>query len=100
MRRVPAPGWRTSRQQPHRAGPWRTGAGAEETRNMTAANALPLSLRFRQVHLDFHTSPLIPDVGRDFDAEAFADSVQAGHIDSITCFAKCHHGMSYYPTKV
>lgn len=67
---------------------------------MSVANASPLSLRFRQVHLDFHTSPLIPDVGRDFDAEAFAERVQAGHIDSITCFAKCHHGMSYYPTKV
>src|SRR5689334_7828974 len=58
-----------------------------------------MPLRFRQVHLDFHTSPLIPDVGRDFDAEAFAQTVQAAHIDSITCFAKCHHGMSYYPTK-
>lgn len=57
-------------------------------------------LRFRQVHLDFHTSPLIPDVGRDFDAEAFAEAVHSAHIDSITCFAKCHHGMSYYPTSV
>jgi len=67
---------------------------------MPSAAQQPLSLRFRQVHLDFHTSPLIPDVGRDFDAEAFADTVQSAHIDSITCFAKCHHGMSYYPTKV
>jgi hypothetical protein len=58
------------------------------------------SLRFRQVHLDFHTSPLIPDVGRDFDAQAFAQAVQEAHIDSITCFGKCHHGMSYYDTKV
>jgi hypothetical protein len=57
------------------------------------------SLRFRQVHLDFHTSPLIPDVGRDFDAEAFAQAVQEAHVDSITCFGKCHHGMSYYDTK-
>jgi hypothetical protein len=30
--------------------------------------ALPL----RQVHLDFHTSPHIPDVGREFDAARFA----------------------------
>src|SRR5438874_4017632 len=57
-------------------------------------------LRFRQVHLDFHTSPLIPDVACDFDAEEFANTVQAAHINSITCFAKCHHGMCYYPTKV
>lgn len=63
---------------------------------MTAAP----TLRFRQVHLDFHTSPLIPDVGTTFDADAFAETVQSAHIDSITCFGKCHHGWSYYPTKV
>ena len=28
----------------------------------------------RQVHLDFHTSPLIPDVAADFDPDAFADA--------------------------
>ena len=66
---------------------------------MPAATATLPALRFRQVHLDFHTSPLIPEVGRDFDAAAFAEAVEAAHIDSITCFAKCHHGMSYYPTK-
>ncbi len=53
----------------------------------------------RQVHLDFHTSPDIPDVGTDFDAEAFAESVQAAGVESITIFAKCHHGLCYYPTK-
>ena len=31
------------------------------------------SLRYRQVHLDFHTSGLIEDVAKDFDPEAFAD---------------------------
>jgi hypothetical protein len=66
---------------------------------LTAATPTPLSLRLRQVHLDFHTSPLIPDIGRDFDADTFAATVETAHIDSITCFAKCHHGMSYYPTK-
>ena len=25
------------------------------------------SLRFRQVHLDFHTSPAIPGIGKAFD---------------------------------
>ena len=57
-------------------------------------------LRFRQVHLDFHTSPLIPGVGADFDPDAFARTLSEAHIDSITCFAVCHHGMCYYPTKV
>src|SRR3954468_18558874 len=57
-------------------------------------------LRFRQVHLDFHTSPLVPGVGDDFDAEEFTRTLRAAHVDSATCFAVCHHGMSYYPTRV
>lgn len=57
-------------------------------------------LPFRQVHLDFHTSPLIPDVGRDFDAEAFAAQLEEARVNSVTVFAKCHHGMAYYPTDV
>ena len=31
-------------------------------------------LPFRQIHLDFHTSPEITDVAADFDARAFAHS--------------------------
>ncbi len=54
----------------------------------------------RQVHLDFHTSPLIPDVAADFDPDAFAAAFADAHVQSVTVFAKCHHGMSYYPTKV
>lgn len=57
-------------------------------------------LPFRQVHLDFHTSPLIPDVGRDFDPAAFASQLEEARVNSVTVFAKCHHGMSYYPTKI
>ena len=63
------------------------------------ANELPI-MRFRQIHLDFHTSPLIPDVGRDFDPEAFAATFRFAHCDSVTVFGKCHHGMCYYPTKI
>ena len=57
-----------------------------------------IAMGFRQVHLDFHTSPLIGDVGRDFDPERFAAMVHAAHVDSVTCFAKCHHGHLYYRT--
>lgn len=57
-------------------------------------------LAFRQVHLDFHTSGLIPDVGARFDAHAFVDALRRAHVNSVTCFAKCHHGYSYYPTRV
>ena len=57
-------------------------------------------LRFRQVHLDFHTSPLIGDVGADFDAREFVQVLRDASVNSINIFAKCHHGMAYYPTKV
>ena len=55
--------------------------------------------RFRQIHLDFHTSPLIPDVGAEFDGDAFAETLAEARVNWVTLFAKCHHGMSYYPTK-
>ena len=58
------------------------------------------ALPFRQVHLDFHTSPHIPDIGLDFDPDEFVATLKAGHVNSVTVFAKCHHGYSYYPTKV
>lgn len=52
----------------------------------------------RQVHLDFHTGPSIPDVGSSFDAEAFASTLADARVNSITLFAKCHHGHLYYDT--
>ena len=54
----------------------------------------------RQVHLDFHTSPDIEGIGKNFDKKKFQDALRLGKINSITVFAKCHHGMCYYPTKV
>ncbi len=60
----------------------------------------PIDLPFRQVHLDFHTSEHIDSVGADFDPIQFQEALRAGNVDSITVFAKCHHGWSYYPTKV
>jgi len=59
-----------------------------------------MSLRYRQVHLDFHTSPHIPDVGADFVPAEFAATLAAAHVNSVTVFAKCHHGYSYYPTRI
>ncbi len=52
----------------------------------------------RMIHLDFHTGPAIPDVARDFDADAFARTFKDAHVDSVTVFAKCHHGLLYYDT--
>ena len=51
----------------------------------------------RQVHLDFHTSEKIDNIGSKFDKKQFQDCLKKGHINSITVFAKCHHGMMYYP---
>lgn len=59
-----------------------------------AAAAFP----FRQIHLDFHTGPAIPDVGTEFDARAFARAMKEAHVNSVTVFAKCHHGHLYYDT--
>jgi len=59
-----------------------------------------IKLPSRQVHLDFHTSELIPDVGRYFDKKQWQHALQLGHLNSITVFAKCHHSWSYYPTRV
>ena len=58
-----------------------------------------MGLRFRQIHLDFHTSPLIPGVGSEFDPDAFAATMADAAVDSVTVFARCHHGMIYYDTK-
>jgi len=54
----------------------------------------------RQVHLDFHTSGHIKGIGSRFDKEQFKRCLKKGHVNSITVFAKCHHGWSYYPSKV
>ena len=53
----------------------------------------------RQVHLDFHTSPDIEEIGRDFSPDEFADTLSKAHVNSVTCFARCHHGWIYYPSK-
>ena len=58
------------------------------------------SLPFRQVHLDFHTSPLIPGVGSEFSEENFEEALRVAHVNSITLFAKCHHGYAYFPSKI
>lgn len=57
-------------------------------------------MRYRQIHLDFHTAPVITDTGVDFDPEDFVNTLKESKVNSINIFAKCHHGMCYYPTKV
>ena len=54
----------------------------------------------RCVHLDFHTSPLIENIGGKFDKEKFTKTIKDANVDLVTVFAKCHHGYTYYPSKV
>jgi len=61
--------------------------------------AKSFSLPFRQIHLDFHTGPWIGDVGSEFDAKEFARVMKEAHVNSVTVFAKCHHGHLYYDTQ-
>ena len=57
-------------------------------------------LRYRQIHLDFHTSPHLPGIGEKFDKQRWQETLKAAAVDSITLFSKCHHGWSYHPTQV
>ncbi len=59
-----------------------------------------MSLPYRQLHLDFHTSGEIPGVGSAFDPKEFQQMLQLAAVDSVTCFSVCHHGYSYHPTKI
>lgn len=56
-------------------------------------------MRFRQVHLDFHTSEHISGIGSSFSKSQFQNMLKKGHVDSITVFSKCHHGWAYHPSK-
>jgi Hypothetical glycosyl hydrolase 6 len=56
-------------------------------------------LRFRQIHLDFHTSEHLDLVGSSFDPDEFGDTLVKAKVNSITCFARCHHGWLYFDSK-
>ena len=50
--------------------------------------------------MDFHTSEYIENIGEEFDAEQFKAALKLGHVTSVTLFGKCHHGYTYYPSKI
>jgi hypothetical protein len=68
-------------------------------KHKSTGEKMAFTLPQRQVHLDFHTSPHIPGVGVDFDAREFAQTMKRAHVNSVTVFAKCHHGQLYYATE-
>ena len=43
-------------------------------------------MRYRQIHLDFHTSEKINNIGKEFSKEQFQGALKKGHVDSITVF--------------
>ena len=54
----------------------------------------------RQVHLDFHTSEHLENIGTKFNKEIWQKTLKYANVNSINIFAKGHHGFSYYPTVV
>jgi len=56
-------------------------------------------MRMRQIHLDFHTSEAIAGIGSNFDPDEFGDTLLKARVNSITCFARCHHGWIYYDSE-
>lgn len=57
-------------------------------------------LPLRQIHLDFHTSEHIFGVGSRFDPDSFVTILRQAHVNSVTCFSRCHHGWLYYPSQL
>jgi len=60
---------------------------------------IKMNLKFRQVHLDFHTSEKIYKIGEHFNKKQFQSALKTGCVDSITLFSKCHHGWAYHPSE-
>jgi hypothetical protein len=59
-----------------------------------------MTIPYRQIHLDFHTSEAIPGIGTAWNKRHWQETLQRGHVNSINVFAVCHHGWSYYDTQV
>lgn len=56
-------------------------------------------LAYRQIHLDFHTPELGSPIAAEFDPKEFTATLLAAGVDSITLFAKDHHGYAFYDTQ-
>ena len=46
------------------------------------------SVGTRQVHLDFHTSEKLPEIGKHFSKKQFQAALIAGNVNAINIFAK------------
>ena len=52
-------------------------------------------LRIILVHFDFHASEHLTNIVGDFCAAVWAQLQTIAYLDSITCFAQGHHGMTF-----
>ena len=59
-------------------------------------NKIPLC----KLHPDFHIPGDTVGVGENFDGMAYVATLKEHAVDTIVVFAKCHYGLSYYPTKI
>ncbi|HEY3379392.1 MAG TPA: family 10 glycosylhydrolase [Armatimonadota bacterium] len=73
---------------------------SEQTKSpsLLTFNRAQHTAQLRQIHLDFHT-PGCVTVGDKFNAVEFFDTLEAADVNSITPFALCHHGYSYFDTR-
>jgi len=58
-----------------------------------------VSRPWAKVHLDFHNTLHVGEVGGGFDAESFVAALRRAHLDAIVVFAKDMHGWCYYPAR-
>lgn len=49
---------------------------------------------------DNHTMKAVPDVGKNFDADAFTDRVKRCGVDYLIFHARCNQGLAYYDTGI
>lgn len=57
-------------------------------------------LRFRQIHRDYHDAGVIPGVGAESDPQELTETLLRANVNSISLFARAHHGYVYYsPTQ-
>ena len=51
---------------------------------------------YRKLFFDFHSPDAAVGLAADFDAERWADRVQAAHAQAVSVFTKCGFGFSFY----
>jgi len=66
---------------------------------MNQSHGNSLKLPYRQVHLDYHTSEALENIGGDFDPVVFVETLRSAHVNSINLFGRCHHGWLYYQSR-